>query len=67
MAGIPARASEGRAMIRCLLGWHKPRGIKVATSLSGGSTVTQGCDRCGKTRVIVKSPWGRIVDVTRWT
>jgi hypothetical protein len=49
-------------MIRCALGWHKIRLLQATPLL-----IRQGCDRCGKTRAITRSAYGRTTDSTRWT
>lgn len=66
MAGFAPGTTEAEAM-RCFLGWHKPRRLDVTAMLGGGKTIRQGCDRCGKSRLIVQSPYGRTIEVTRWT
>lgn len=53
--------------MRCFFGWHKPRRLDVTAMVGGGKTIRQGCDRCGKSRLIVKSPYGRTIEVTSWT
>ncbi len=48
--------------IRCWLGWHKIRLLGSAVGM-----FKQGCDRCGKTRIIIVSMWGRPLEATDWS
>jgi hypothetical protein len=53
---------EAQAMILCWLGWHKVRHLDMGTF-----RVEQGCDRCGKRRILRRNSYGRTIEVTPWT
>jgi hypothetical protein len=52
---------EAQAM-RCKLGWHRIRDLDMGTF-----RVEQGCDRCGKRRILRRNSYGRTIEVTPWT
>jgi hypothetical protein len=47
--------------ILCWFGWHKIRWLGQHNGF-----VKEGCDRCGKTRIVIVNPWGRPTARTGW-